>query len=247
MHLDRNGLFVRNNLEVNTNLNVSGISTIGVMKVGTGNTDVIVEGDMRVTGILSVGQGTITLDPSNDEIKLGQTRMRRDSNGKIEFRDASTNQKRGIKVEEEFDNLNVVGVSTINGDLHVDQIRRSTDNSANTKIQLNAGQIKLFAGNGTTPKINLNGTVGINTYMYVSGVVTATAFHGDLIGDVTGNLTGNVTGDVTGVSTGRTESNSTSGSAPDKSSLLVGLTQNTITLRLTANPLSCHMSHQQTH
>ena len=57
------------------------------MKVGTGNTDVIVEGDMRVTGILSVGQGTITLDPSNDEIKLGQTRMRRDSNGKIEFRD----------------------------------------------------------------------------------------------------------------------------------------------------------------
>ena len=34
-----------------------------------------------------------------------------------------------FKVEEEFDNLNVVGVSTINGDLHVDQIRRSTDNS----------------------------------------------------------------------------------------------------------------------
>ena len=27
MHLDRNGLFVKNNLEVNTNLNVSGIST----------------------------------------------------------------------------------------------------------------------------------------------------------------------------------------------------------------------------
>ena len=70
------------------------------------------------------------------------------------------------------------------------------------------GQINYLLGNGTTPKINLNGTVGSNTYMYVSGVVTALAFHGDLIGDVTGNLTGNVTGDVTGVSTGATESNS---------------------------------------
>lgn len=75
--------------------------------------------------------------------------------------------------------LDVVGVSTFNNDIYVDQIRRATDNSTNTKIQLNAGQIKLFAGNGTTAKISLNGTVAITTNTTVSGILTATSFSGD--------------------------------------------------------------------
>ena len=58
---------------------------------------------------------------------------------------------------------------------------------------------------------------------------------GNVTGNVTGDVTGNVTGNVTGVSTGAdavklamqvTEH-------PDKSSLLVGVTQNTMPLRLT--------------
>ena len=58
---------------------------------------------------------------------------------------------------------------------------------------------------------------------------------GNVTGNVTGDVTGNVTGNVTGVSTGAdavklalqvTEH-------PDKSSLLVGVTQNMMPLRLT--------------
>ena len=46
---------------------------------------------------------------------------------------------------------------------NADVIRRYTDNSTNTKISLESGRLKLFAGNGVTPKVNINGGVGIST------------------------------------------------------------------------------------
>ena len=49
--------------------------------VGTSGTSLLVNGDARVTGILSVGQGTITLDPDSNMIKLGALSMHRDSGG----------------------------------------------------------------------------------------------------------------------------------------------------------------------
>ena len=91
--------------------------------------------------------------------------------------------------------LTVVGLSTFTGDikarsdLYVDTIRRYTDNSTNTKITLESGRVKLFAGNGTTPKININGGVGINTSLNVTGIAT---FKTDV--NVEGDL--NVTGDI---------------------------------------------------
>ena len=45
MHLDRNGLFVRNNLEVNTNLNVSGISTFA--------SALDINADVHVSGVVT--------------------------------------------------------------------------------------------------------------------------------------------------------------------------------------------------
>ena len=53
--------------------------TMVVGNVGAGGTQLWVNGDARVTGILSVGQGTITLDPNNNMIKLGGTTMHQDS------------------------------------------------------------------------------------------------------------------------------------------------------------------------
>lgn len=91
--------------------------------------------------------------------------------------------------------LTVVGLSTFTGDikarsdLYVDTIRRYTDNSTNTKITLESGRVKIFAGNGTSPRINVNGGVGINTSLNVTGIAT---FQSDV--DVLGNL--NITGDI---------------------------------------------------
>ena len=53
-------------------INAVGVSTIvtgvGTVHIGVGNTTLLVQGDARVTGILTIGQGSITLDPINKEI-----------------------------------------------------------------------------------------------------------------------------------------------------------------------------------
>ena len=138
-HIDINGLYVDNNLEVNENLLVVGIATF--------------QGNVSIAG-------TLTYEDVENI----------DSVGLITARS-------GVRITG--GGLDVVGVSTFNDDIYVDQIRRKTDNSTNTKIQLNAGQMKLFAGNGTTAKISLNGTVAITTNTTVTGILTATSFSGD--------------------------------------------------------------------
>ena len=53
-------------------LDVVGVSTIstgvGTIHVGVGSTALLVEGDARVTGILTIGQGSITLDPNTKQV-----------------------------------------------------------------------------------------------------------------------------------------------------------------------------------
>ena len=51
-----------------TNLQVSGISTLGNVLIGAGGTDLLVKGNARVTGILTIGQGSIVLNGSTDTI-----------------------------------------------------------------------------------------------------------------------------------------------------------------------------------
>jgi len=69
-----------------------------------------------------------------------------------------------------------VGILTATGNVYTDVIRRKTDNSTNTKIALDSGSLKLYAGNGVSPKITINGGVGINTNLNVAGVTTASSF-----------------------------------------------------------------------
>ena len=52
-------------------LNVTGISTLGNVLVGGGTTDLVVSGDARVTGILTVGSSSLTLDGSNNIVQVG--------------------------------------------------------------------------------------------------------------------------------------------------------------------------------
>lgn len=79
-----------------------------------------------------------------------------------------------------------VGILSATNSVYTDTIRRRTDNSTNTKISLDAGSLKLYAGNGVTPRVTVNGGVGINTNLNVSGVATVT---GDLTvqGDIKSN------------------------------------------------------------
>jgi hypothetical protein len=68
----------RQDVNIQRNLFVSGITTlgasngIGTVYVGLGQTALYVDGDARVTGILSVGQGTVTIDGDNNTITAGE-------------------------------------------------------------------------------------------------------------------------------------------------------------------------------
>ena len=57
--------------EVNAGIYTTGNVAIGTDVVSTGSTALWVQGDARITGILSVGTGTITLDPIENTIRVG--------------------------------------------------------------------------------------------------------------------------------------------------------------------------------
>lgn len=71
----------RQDIEVQRNLYVAGISTlgatngIGTVTIGIGTTALLVDGNARVTGILSIGQGTVTIDGNTNTINIGDTQL----------------------------------------------------------------------------------------------------------------------------------------------------------------------------
>jgi len=64
------GIAATDNVRTNS-LVVSGVSTLGTVVVGGATTQLIVVGDARVTGILTIGTGSITLNGSTNIINVG--------------------------------------------------------------------------------------------------------------------------------------------------------------------------------
>lgn len=67
----------RQDVEVQRNLYVAGISTlgatngIGTVTIGIGTTALLVDGDARIIGILTVGRGSVTIDGENNTVTTG--------------------------------------------------------------------------------------------------------------------------------------------------------------------------------
>ena len=79
-------------------INTAGISTFNKIHVGidTGyfSEDLVVNGNGRVTGILTIGTGSITLDPSQSQIQIGNTMLKADhTTGNIDVMDHSGSYK----------------------------------------------------------------------------------------------------------------------------------------------------------
>jgi hypothetical protein len=53
------------------NLYLTGISTIGNTVVGGATTQLVVRGDARITGILTIGTSSVTLDGTNNQVNVG--------------------------------------------------------------------------------------------------------------------------------------------------------------------------------
>ncbi len=112
-----------------------GIDAVGVVtstKVHVGvdsgffNEDLVVNGDARVTGILTIGQGSITLDPNErkitgiDEIIIGTgttVRLHQDTSGEIAFSDREGNQASvGIGTTVSINTTGIITASSFRGD-----------------------------------------------------------------------------------------------------------------------------------
>ena len=109
------------------NWNVSGIATATKVHVGvdTGfyNEDLVVNGDARVTGILTIGTGSITLDPNArkitgvDEIIIGTAttvRIHQDDSGEVVFSDREGKQASvGIGTTVSINTTGIVTAATL--------------------------------------------------------------------------------------------------------------------------------------
>jgi prefoldin subunit 5 len=128
-----------------------------VNPIGSGTTfpeNLVVEGSARVTGILSIGTGTIILDPKDNAIVLADVKIRRDnSTGNVRFLDTQGNLTSII--------ANTVRVGS--GDSSVSLV---SDN----------GKIVVANNNGNVvADVGITSTTSINT----TGIITASAFVGD--------------------------------------------------------------------
>jgi hypothetical protein len=117
------------NVTINANISNTGTATfgsstgIGTVSIGVGSTALLVEGDARVTGILTIGQGSITLDPNArkiegiDEIIIGTATtvtIKQDTEGSIEFTDSSGQQKSvGIGTTVSINTTGIVTAATL--------------------------------------------------------------------------------------------------------------------------------------
>ena len=109
------------------NWNVSGVATATKLHVGvdTGfyNENLVVNGDARVTGILTIGTGSITLDPINkkiegiDEIIIGTAttvRIHQDTSGEVVFSDRDGKQASvGIGTTVSINTTGIITAATL--------------------------------------------------------------------------------------------------------------------------------------
>jgi trimeric autotransporter adhesin len=172
------------------NLNYSGISTLGNVIVGSGITDLIVNGDARVTGILTIGSSSITLNGNNNTVTIG-TGITLSGNGNATAGIITASRFIGrlegnaitgdsIGVANGFvnvgiitylsgSNLNYTGINTIR--------TLNSTNLTSSSISGTAGTITTFDGtNGTITNLtssSISGTAGtITTFNGTNGTIT---------------------------------------------------------------------------
>ena len=145
-------------ISTTTTLNVTGVSTLANTIVGGATTELIVNGDARITGILTIGTGSITLDPNAnklsgiEEIILGianTIRIKQDSNGEIEFTDFQGSQKSvGIGTTVSVNTSGIVTATSFSG----------------TSFELNNGLISSAVSTTTTSSQTSVDSFSASTY-----------------------------------------------------------------------------------
>ena len=168
-------------------LQVSGISTLGNTIVGGGTTQLIVIGDARITGILTIGTSSITLDGSNNRIVLG-TGTTISSTGAATFNN-------GLVV------TGVVTATTFNGSgsLLTSIPNSALSNSTISGVSLGSNLNTLTlntSGTGLSGSTTYNGS-GASTFTVTSNATSSNTASAIVARDASGNFSA---GAITGTS-----------------------------------------------
>ena len=94
-----------------SNITNAGIITANNVTIGAATTDLIVNGDARITGILTIGTGSLTLDGSNNLVNVGTALTLGHTQG-LQFHTQNLHSA-GFEVNQ----INVSGASTMGGDV----------------------------------------------------------------------------------------------------------------------------------
>jgi len=155
--------------QTNAGIYTTGNVAIGTDVVSTGSTALWVEGDARITGILSVGTGTITLDPTENTIKVGTGITLDATNNKISIGTAITLDSntgvievQGSTIGSPTGDASYTGIVTASAFVGDGSLLTNISSSSNSEYATSAG-IATYASSS-----------GIATYATSAGISTQT-------------------------------------------------------------------------
>jgi pyruvate-formate lyase-activating enzyme len=146
-----------NTSSLGMSVGLSTVTRLIVNPVGGGTTfaeNLVVEGSARVTGILSIGTGTIVLDPNDNAIVLADVKIRRDnSTGDVRFLDTQGNL------------TNIIA----------NTVRVGSGDSSVSLVANNGAIVVANPSGDIVADVGITSTTSINT----TGIITASSFVGD--------------------------------------------------------------------
>jgi len=140
-----------------TNIANAGIITAGNVIIGAATTDLIVNGDARITGILTIGTSSLKFDGPNNLVNVGTALTLGHTQG-LQFHTQNLHSA-GFEVNQ----INVSGASTIGGNLDANgnvNVTGVTTFNNNVHFKLND---KLYFGNNNELEIYQQGN---NTFIF---------------------------------------------------------------------------------
>ena len=140
-----------------TNIANAGIITAGNVIIGAATTDLIVNGDARITGILTIGTSSLKFDGPNNLVNVGTALTLGHTQG-LQFHTQNLHSA-GFEVNQ----INVSGASTIGGNLDANgNINVTGVTTFNNDVHLKLND-KLYFGNNNELQIYQQGN---NSFIY---------------------------------------------------------------------------------
>ena len=173
------------------------------VRAGTASTALIVTGDARITGILTIGTGSVTINGSDNKVQIG-TGVTLTSTGEADFVGVVT--AKGFEVGTAatiYSNGNVtcgiVTASKYYGDgSSLSNVTSTTiNNNADNRLITGSGTANTLEGESTLTydgaklSVSTGSTIFTNGNIAAAGIVTC---NGGFVGALTGNVTGNASG-----------------------------------------------------